>query len=649
MENLDVKTYLPIFIEESKDNIQQMSANLLLLEQNHGDIDAINEIFRAIHTIKGMSATMGYTDISNLAHEAENLLDDVRHNKISISSGMINGFFAVIDELETQIVVLEQTSEAKPIPAQRIKEIIALFSDLDGSVAGKSQTEFRLEIVFSRDCMLRPARAIVILNQLDQSCTVLHTDPPRETLPTLEDLSKFVCHICAEEPGLVKAVLEDGIEIESYSFQAVSAKEASPDSLQIPVAAEDFPRESQAVLDSESGKLIEPHIFKNAASVRVDTEKLDRLLNLVSELVINKTSIQDAAADYFPLADGVEHLHRLTADLQTIVMNMRMIPLETVFNRFPRMIRDTAKSLDKNVALEIQGAETELDRTIIEDIADPLMHLLRNAVDHGIESVEERTRLGKAAMAKITLRAYQTGNQVVIEVTDDGYGLDLPKIRAKARKLNLWQDHEPDREELANFIFAPGFTTSDSVTDLSGRGVGLDVVKGSIESLGGIIEVISYSKVGTTFRIFLPLTLAIIQGLLVKAGTEIYVIPLSYVWETEIIYPDSIQTVGQQQVVMLRGQVLPIVFAAKLLGVEDYVPPEEMSLVVVRYGDRQVGLIVDDLLTQQDIVIKNVSWGHRFFNSFLGSTILGNGNVVLILDINNLLSGAKVREVEQRA
>jgi two-component system chemotaxis sensor kinase CheA len=432
-------------------------------------------------------------------------------------------------------------------------------------------------------------------------------------------LDKLVCSIYTDTPEKVRRVLEGGVEIESFLFEAVSEEQAPAVHL-------------------------ETHLVKNVSSIRVDTEKLDQLLNLVSELVINKTSIQQAASDYPVLADGVEHLHRLTGDLQRIVMNMRMIPLETVFNRFPRMVRDTAQSLNKSVNFEMMGAETELDRTIIDDIADPLLHLLRNAVDHGIEPVSQRARLGKSKTGTITLRAYQTGNQVVIEVADDGYGLDLEKIRGKAREIGVWPGGDPDEEELINLIFSSGFTTSENVTELSGRGVGLDIVKSSIEALGGVLDVISKKNVGTTFRISLPLTLAIIQGLLVKCGQEIYVIPLSYVRETEIIYPGDVQTIGQQQIVMLRGQVLPIAFVSQLLGILDCPPLEEMSLVVVRFGEREVGLIVDELLTQQDIVIKNINWGERFFRGFLGSTILGDGSVVLILDINTLLSISKVRE-----
>lgn len=614
LDNSDTSSYLPLFIEETKDNIQQMSEKLLRLEQSPSDTEAINDIFRAIHTIKGMAATMGYTEMSNLAHEAENLLDDVRHQQAQIGPNMINGFFEVIDEFEAQLSALEKDGKPTHIGADRIRQIIDIFS-LPGDAS-----KFRLEINFSKDCLLRPARAIVTCKQLSSVCNVLETDPAQESLPGLDSLDKLTCLISTTRPDQVRSLLEDGVEIDSFVLEP-----QYPDHQQGAVATE-----TQAV--------------KNTATIRVDTEKLDQLLNLVSELVINKTSIQQAASSFPVMSDGVEHLNRLTGDLQNIVMNMRMIPLETVFNRFPRMVRDTAQALSKSVSLQIHGAETELDRTIIDDIADPLVHLLRNAVDHGIEPISERVRKGKAETGTITLKAFQTGNQVIIEVSDDGYGLDLAEIRNKARELGMSVNQDMEPSEITSLIFASGFTTSDHVTDISGRGVGLDVVKKSIESLGGTIEVLSTKGKGTTFRIALPLTLAIIQGLLVKTAEEIYVIPLSYVRETEIIYPRDIQTIGQQQIVMLRGHVLPVVFLPQLLGIGGESIPEEMSLVVVRYGEREVGILVDDLLAQQDIVIKNFNWGERFFRSFLGSTILGDGSVVFILDINALLSTVRVRE-----
>ncbi len=347
------------------------------------------------------------------------------------------------------------------------------------------------------------------------------------------------------------------------------------------------------------------------------------------------------------MSEGVEHLNRLTADLQETVMQMRMIPLETVFNRFPRMVRDTARSLSKSVALEVSGAATELDRTIIDDIADPLVHLLRNAIDHGIEPADRREQAGKPETGVIKLQAYQTGNRVIIEVADDGAGIDAELVKRHAVARGLIAADEQDRRTILNCIFSTGFSTTGQVTDLSGRGVGLDVVKSSIENLGGEVEVNSTLGKGTLFRISLPLTLAIIQGMLVQCSEDLFVIPVSYILETEIIYPEEIKMVGQQRIYMLRGKVLPIVYLAELMGVEDYTPPEELSMVVARHGERQVGLLVDDLISQQEIVIKNVAWGQELFRDFLGTTILGDGSVVLIIDVNNLLAPLKIKEVDK--
>lgn len=652
VDNIDLNTYLPIFIEETKENIQQISTNLLRLEQDEKDVEAINEIFRAAHTLKGMAATMGYSDISQLAHQAENLLDEVRNNKTHITSPMITGFFHIVDEFEAQLNSLVETGQPSKITQERYQEILDFFSSSQAvaplEIMDKTTETpreevidgecFLLEIFFSRDCQLPQARAMIICNQLASVGKLLGTSPSQQHLAELDQLDKLTCRVSDIRPEQVRALLEGGVEVDYYTIEKYNCDQEIAPQVTEEEGGLRPTKDSADNSDSHHDPLVLRH------TIRVDTEKLDQLLNLVSELVINKTSLLQAATNFPLLADGVEHLHRLTSELQVIVMKMRMIPLETVFNRFPRMVRDTAMAVDKLVNFEIHGAETELDRTIIDDISDPLVHLLRNAIDHGIEAVDRRVSIGKPRIGTIRLQAYQTGNQVVIEVSDDGHGLDIEQIRAKSREMGL-PGVEADAGELANLIFTPGFSTVESITDLSGRGVGLDVVKNSIEALGGSIDVYSRPNEGTTFKISLPLTLAIIQGLLVKCSKETYVIPLSYIEETGIIFPEDIQTIGQQDIVMLRGKVLPIVFLNKLLEIEDHGPTEELSLVVVRYGERQIGIIADDLLGQQDIVIKNVNWGEQFFRNFLGCSILGDGSVVMILDINVLLSVLRVREV----
>ncbi|MTI94449.1 MAG: chemotaxis protein CheA [Firmicutes bacterium] len=622
---MDNKAYLPIFLDETRENIQLISENLLTLEENPANRDALDELFRATHTIKGMSATMGYEGISLLAHEMENYLDMVRNDEVTLSSSVINAFFEIVDEIEANIRSLEENGTCKGTNHTLINSIATLLKEHcqpePDDTGANNKIEIRLEL--SDDCALKAARLLTVYNRLDGIGNIVTSEPGYEDLVASRADKYFTCILDTNaSQEQLEAVLDNCMDLQDYSIVPLK-----------PVEQEN-PEPAPDTLTRA----------KSHHTIRIDTDKMDHLLNLVSELVINKTSIQQAAAQAPEMTDNVEHLHRLTSDLQAIVMKMRMIPIETVFNRFPRMVRDCSRSLAKSVQLQIFGGETELDRTIIEDIADPLVHLIRNAIDHGIESEEERKAAGKTPQGTIVLRAFQTGNQVIIEVSDDGRGLDLERIRQKLREQNLALPADIGEWELMNSIFMPGFSTSSAVTDISGRGVGLDVAKKSIEAMGGTIQVASEHGLGTNFTIRLPLTLAIIQGLLVQSGPEIYVVPLSFVRETEIIYREDIQKVGSQDIVMLRGKVLPVVNLCDLMQVPDAVPGEELNLVIVRQGNRELGLIVDDLLGQQEIVIKTINWGDVYFKTFLGATILGDGSVVLIIDVNTLLVPFKDKE-----
>lgn len=650
---MDYKEYLPVFIEESKENIQVMTDSLMRLEHQE-DREAINELFRATHTLKGMSATMGYAVISDLAHELENYLHQIRSQDLDLTPRLINIFFQAVDEIDRQIKALEETGSCRtrelswleslcspeetaaslePEPIEQPPEI-----EPDKEADYEIADFFRITLRLSSDCMLRAARLLTIYRQLARLGELVDPQPTLDDIVSSRVGDTFTCIINCSSAEIQDA-LNNCMEIEEYQVTMAQAS-GNPGDL----------AESEPCLNQDYESPGEPIVAagykgKTSPSVRVDTEKLDHLLNLVSELVINKTTIQQAASGFSGLADGVEHLHRLTGDLQTIVMKMRMIPVETVFNRFPRMVRDTARSLNKQVSLSIAGAETELDRTIIEDIADPLLHILRNAIDHGIEAPEIRMRRDKSPEGQISLKAYQTGNQVVIEISDDGEGLDFPKIRQRAVAAGLIAHNaELNERDFASLIFATGLSTSDSVSDISGRGVGLDVARRAIEAMGGSIQVVSRRQQGTTFRILLPLTLAIIQGLLVECAGEIYVIPLSYIRETEVVYRRDLQVVGHQEIVVFRGRVLPVLRLSQIVTSPGQPVSDEMSMVILRHGDREVGILVDDLLGQQEIVIKNVSWGTDFFRSFLGATIMGDGRVVLILDVNTLLAPFREKE-----
>jgi len=377
-------------------------------------------------------------------------------------------------------------------------------------------------------------------------------------------------------------------------------------------------------------------------TIRVDIERLDNLMNLVGELVMHKGRLEQIGISHqlIELDETVEQIDRVSTDLQSVVMKVRMVPVEQVFNRFPRMVRDLAKDLGKEVDFVIEGKETELDRTVIDEIGDPLVHLLRNAIDHGLEFPEERIKNGKPQKGKLVLRASHEGNNVYIEVEDDGMGIDINNVLAQGIAKNIIDParaKQMEREEIIDLLFSPGFSTAQNVTDISGRGVGLDVVKSKIEALNGEIYVDSTPGWGTKFKIKLPLTLAIIQALIVAVRDEIYAIPLSSVDETTMISREEIKTVQNQEVITLRGSILPLFRLADLLEITTQTDDgEEMYVVVVRKGERRIGLVVDALIGQQEIVIKSLGRLLAGIPGIAGAIVAGDGNVRLILDIATL-------------
>jgi two-component system chemotaxis sensor kinase CheA len=394
--------------------------------------------------------------------------------------------------------------------------------------------------------------------------------------------------------------------------------------------------------EDNKGQNAQMHKAKTGKTVRVDIDRLDVLMNLVSELIIIKTRLEgleiiDNSQTY---DEAIEYLERITTSLHDAVMKVRMVPVEMVFNRFPRMIRDVSRELGKEIRLNMSGEETELDRTVIDEIGDPLIHLLRNSADHGIESKEERAQAGKPAVGQINLKAYQDGNNVVIEVDDDGKGIDLEKIKKKIIEKGLVKKDivsTLSQKDIINFLFKPSFSTSDKISNLSGRGVGLDVVKTKIEQLDGVVEVETETGEGSKFIIRLPLTLAIIQALLVVIGSEKYAIPLNSIKEIIKITPDQIKNVQKQDVVLLRNTVIPIVKLGEILEVpEDDKEKKNLTVVIVKKGEKLSGFLVDSLIGQQEIVIKSLGKLLSGIKSIAGATILGDGNVALILDVNLL-------------
>ena len=684
---MDVNQYLGLFLEEAREHLQTLNRCVLDLEHDPGNLQILDEIFRSAHTIKGMSATMGYAAIAELTHEMENVLDLLRKGTLKAHAGIIDTLFQCVDRLEQLVeeVVSGQSGgvevaalsaklaalakgELEPavvfetvVPAvaeDNVKTDIALNEteeQLVNSALAQGMQVFQLKIGIREGTLLKSVRAYMAMKALDELGDVIKTDPlvedlekdnfgqefsvvlvteiaadkVRETILSIAEIETVIAIPCASsEAGMNRPQVE-----EKTSMATITDAILEP----APEAMKELPKEAKA---------IDPAIAKtkSRALLRVDAEKLDSLLNLVGELVINKTRLQQIGLSnqLQELSEAIEQMDRVTTDLQGVVMKLRMVPVGQVFNRFPRMVRDLSHSLGKEINLIIQGEETELDRTVIDEIGDPLVHLLRNSIDHGIEKPTDRTAAGKNPVGEIRLIARHEGNHVLLLVSDDGKGLKAEVIKQKALEKGLVSKAELDAmdpSDVMRLIFMSGFSTAETVTDVSGRGVGMDVVRTKIEALGGTLELDSTQGQGTRVRIRLPLTLAIIQALLIQVQAETYAIPLGSIDSTINIVPADIRTIQQQEVILLRGQIIPLVRLGRRLGVEqsnDFGEEQELYVVIVQSGDNKIGLLVDSLVGQQEIVIKSLGTILTGIKQIAGATILGDGQVVLILDVNAL-------------
>lgn len=670
--------YLQIFIEESNDNLQSLNEHLLVLEQEPDNIQILNEIFRVAHTLKGMSGTMGFVRMQKLTHSIENVLSEIRGGKIHVNSDMLDILFQCLDALENYVAEITSTSQEGVNDYPELVQKLEMIVQAKGEVASpvhetlsnikESKSEemaeasiqlpeaqmyvveaaleqnlniYEIEISLSANCVLKSARAFVIFKDLEAVGEIIHAVPDVQEIEDEHfDHSFKIVLVTDQEGEVVKARILNVMEVEAVTITSFTKEHATNNST-------DGAQEKQQVKDEEAEKGAEAKNTSKqqvaAKSVRVNIERLDTLMNLVSELIIVKTQLEGikdhdshSETNY---NDSVEYLERVTSNLHDAVMKVRMVPVESVFNRFPRMIRDVSRKLAKDIELVMSGEETELDRTVIDEIGDPLIHLLRNAADHGLETTEERKRIGKDLKGTIKLQAYQDGNSVVIEVEDDGKGIDAAKIKEKSIKKGLLTKEEAaslSDQEIIEYLFKPGFSTSEAITDLSGRGVGLDVVKSKITALGGHVEVKTEVGKGSTFSVRLPLTLAIIQALMVKIGEEKYAIPLGNIQNIEDIKKTDIKLVQKQEVIVLRNQVIPIIRLHNVLGVEAS-DKENMLAVIIKKGEKQIGFIIDTLIGQQEIVIKPLGKYLRHINMIAGATILGNGEVALILDVNTLV------------
>lgn len=706
---MDVSQYLEIFIDETQEHLQDLSQHLMILEEEPENADTINEIFRAAHSLKGMAGTMGYKRMQHLTHIMENVFSEIRNGKMNVTSDLVDILFDCLDALQAYLDNIQQTAdegtednepiiarlnaflesegkpEEKPAPAvaeeakaaQNSAPIDMKFEEFEVNAIKEALAKkfhvYKIDVKIDESCILKAARAFLVFKAIEELGEIVKSNP---SVQDIED-EKFEFEFCIimfsqEELEKVTKAVENVSEIKEV--KAVEITEA-PQVASTEAAKEEKEPEEEtkqkskaetettAPAKANASAAATPAKAKTTApgktmpgkpvvsrSVRVDIEKLDVLMNLVSELIIAKNGLVSASSS----SDGaksqgfneeIEYLERVTTNLHESVMKVRMMPIETVTQKYPKMIRDLSKKLNKQMKLYITGEDTELDRTVIDEIGDPLMHLLRNSADHGLENAELRVERGKDPVGNIYLNAFQDGNSVIIEVRDDGNGIDIEKVRNKALEKGTITQEQAEvmtDKDIVDLLFRPSFSTSEKVTDVSGRGVGLDVVKTKIEALGGDIDVKTALGEGSCFSIRLPLTLAIIQALMVELGEEKYAIPLETIQTIEDISVNDIKYVQSKEVINLRGSVIPIVRLDTILEIEPVQKEDDdddnLTVVIINKGDKQAGLVVDRLIGQQEIVIKSLG---KYINNnskiISGATILGDGEVALILDVNTLV------------
>ncbi|MFD1417001.1 chemotaxis protein CheA [Oceanobacillus jeddahense] len=695
---MDTQQYLDIFLDESQEHLQSINDFILKLEEDTSNLEYVHEIFRSAHTLKGMAATMGYDDIASLTHKMENVLDLIRNEELVTNTEIIDTLFLAIDDLEDMVDSVRNGGDGKKDVSEHVKKLEAIekgetifepaaavaveeAEDIEDHFKASDLDEFQLTVVqqakeqgmapydlkvtFESSCILKGARAFMVFEVLDNAGEIIRTSPTIEEIEEGTFESGFtLLFLTDQEPDeLIKAV-KNVSEVETVEANVIEIDENTlPDKGQSekkstekePVQTDEKPviekvtevpvKKSEPKKEAPKNKDTAQNNGKKTASknIRVNLDKIDNLLNLFEEVVIDRSRLEVlvSSIDNGDLRETVEHLSRVSSDMQSLILAMRMVPIEQVFNRFPRMIRQLSKGLNKKIALEIKGAETEVDRTVIDEIGDPLVHLIRNSCDHGIESPEKRIANNKPEEGKLTLRAYHSGNHVFVEIEDDGAGVNREKVSEKAIENNIITSQEAKElsdDQVAALIMSSGFSTADTISDVSGRGVGLDVVKNKIEALGGKISVTTTTGKGSIFSIQLPLTLSIITTMLVHIQKETFAILLTSILETIILPKEKIMCAQGADVIDYRGKIIPVLFLGKVLKVPNYdTETDRYSTVIIKKGDKLLGLIVDELIGQQEVVLKSLGnyLGEVFAVS--GVTILGDGEVALIIDPNALI------------
>lgn len=728
---MEMQEYLGLFLDESRENLQSLNASLLDLERAPEDpSEALNTIFRVAHSLKGMSATMGFDRMAGLTHRMEEVLSSLRDGNAPITTHVTDVLFACLDTLEGMVENVSEGGDGAADTSQLLERLSAILNGETGEApaaapvaaapaeavaeeavaeeaapaaaaddpaadgatgadglsdyermmmteaASRGLTVYAMRVTLEEACMLKAARSYMVVQNVENIGELIKSDPSTEDLEREAFDMSFVLWIASDksEDEVRDAILNvsevascDRLELdaaaEADDDEAAEADDDAPaeDKAEervlaeaaATVVAEPAPAAPAAPAAAEApkapaakapAKAAEAGTGRNkaATTVRVGTDRLDSLMNLMGEMVIHRTRLQQLSSDHElgDLRQAVEEMTRVTNDLQSLIMQVRMMAVEAVFMRFPRMVRDLANSLGKQLELVITGEDTELDRTVIDELGDPLVHMLRNAVDHGLETPDERVAAGKEPTGTVRLSARHEGNSVVIEVSEDGRGIDPNRLRDLVVEKGLMTRAEVEMlsdQEAVELIFLPGLSTAKVATDISGRGVGMDAVRAKISGLNGTVEIKSVLGSGSTFTIRLPLTLAIIQALLVRAAGDVYALPLEAIEETVVVQREDTRPVDGSPCMVLRDHIVPLVSLRdrlRIAGGED--DEGVMSVVVVRNGNTRLGVVVDDLVGQQDIVIKHLPEYLGEVIAVAGATILGDGSVALIVDVGAL-------------
>ncbi|WP_028273270.1 chemotaxis protein CheA [Atopococcus tabaci] len=657
----DNSAYRDLFFEETDQLLETLNEDILKLEQAPEDMELMNAIFRSAHTLKGMAATMGFDAMAKLTHWMENVFELFKKKELPVDHDAISLIFTCLDTLndivedlraggEGEVDIsglvdrLERASQGgapggnaasnETAEEQSLVPTLETIESSDREViyrAGEAGYKaYVIAVRVDNESMMKNVRAFMTLNNLAQQGEVIRSEPGAETLEN-EDFGQdfHLLYVSKLEEAKIKELIYDVVEIEEVAVAYASTVLKQMEEAKKQVASAETSEEAPAKQTKKQARAIKQ-------TIRVDLNRLDQFMNLVSELVIHRTRLEDISSKFQidEINEPLTQVARITSEMQEVVLQLRMQPFSVAVQRFPRMIRDLADELEKDIQLVIEGEDTELDRTVVSELSEPLVHLLRNSADHGIETPDEREVLGKPRQGTVKVAAYPEGNRVVVTISDDGKGLDPQAIQKSAEKKGIATDGLSDKE-LQELIFHPGFSTKEQVTGVSGRGVGMDAVKEKILGLNGTIETISEVGKGTTFRITLPLTLSIIQSLLVKAGRETFALPQAVIEKVEVYDEEKVASVPHSQVYLYKGAYIPVTHLSQALGLN---PDKETipHVILVKLRDTYHALVVDELVYQKEIVIKELGKELDGLDQYLGATILGNGEVVLILDLSTI-------------